>query len=124
LLLEIGNDDGKGCTNAVDYASLAFAANIYFRQGVQGTGMPVEYSELVANFVYEFAWRLFELTSEYRDYPASTIPFASLPFAPSVPTLPREMLMRSKRLPPLAETEYFERQGTTRFYGGYIVLND
>lgn len=123
LLLEIGSGDGKGCTNAVDYGSLSFAANVYFRQGVRGTGMPVEYGDGIANFLYAYAWRIFSLTLMYKNEPTTSIPFSSVPFITSVPALAKEDLARSRRNPPLAEVEYFAQIGANRLQENRLILD-
>jgi hypothetical protein len=124
LLLEMGCADGKGCANAVDYASLAFAANIYYRQGVRGTGMPIEYGDSIANFLYAYAWKMFTLTAMYREKPTTLIPYASVPFVASVPALPREILTRSRRLPPAAETEYLTNTWKNHKHWESVVLEE
>src|SRR5262245_38404983 len=88
LLIEIETDDGKGCTNAVDYVSLAFASHVFFSQGVRGTGMPVEYADLVADQVYAFAWEMFCLVSQYQGAPASSIPLGQVRLDTTFPLLP------------------------------------
>jgi hypothetical protein len=103
LLIEIETDDGKGCTNAVDYASVTFASYAFFAQGVTGTGMPVEYADLVANKVYAFAWTMFCLVSQHEGVPASSIPLSQVQLDTTFPLLPTDVIQRSKRSPPSAE---------------------
>ncbi len=106
LLIEVECDDGKGSANAVDYASLSFAYALLFRQGVGAAGVPVEYTDSLADQGYKFAWDLFNLVKKYQHESIDVIPFSTVPLPLSFPSLPREIVAKPKRRPPAAEIEY------------------
>ena len=110
LLIEIGSNDGKGSTNAVDYASLAFASHALYCQGVTGAGMPVEYVDSLTDNVYEFAWRMFCFVRASANSPLSEVSFDSINLNLTFEPLPRDVIFKSRRKPPIPESRWLADQ--------------